>query len=67
MTLSQDIFNHIVWKNKIPTEASLSASKDILPDMSSYYSKFTANKGPSELRGSAAGGGIKGKSTGPRR
>lgn len=40
IALAQDVYNHILWKNKIETEASLEAAKDILPDMSDYYAKF---------------------------
>ena len=55
----QDIFNHILWAHKIPTEASISASKDILPDMSAYYSKFSRGA----ASGSAAAAGGKGASS----
>lgn len=34
------MFNHNVWKHNIETEASLEASKDVLPDMSDYYSRY---------------------------
>jgi hypothetical protein len=46
--------NHILWRNNIETEASLEAAKDILPDMSDYYAKFS-------------GGGGQGRGGGPKR
>ena len=61
----QDIFNHILWAHKIPTEASISASKDILPDMSAYYSKFS--RGGASGSAAAAAGGKGTSSKGHRR
>ncbi len=43
----QDIFNHIKWSHRIPTESS-TASKDVLPDMSQYYSKYKSTSQQSE-------------------
>ncbi|GAX84162.1 hypothetical protein CEUSTIGMA_g11585.t1 [Chlamydomonas eustigma] len=36
-----DVFNHILWDHKIETDASMNASRDVLPVMSSYYNKFS--------------------------
>ena len=63
----QDIFNHILWAHKIPTEASISASKDILPDMSAYYSKFSRGAGAAASGSAAAAGGKGTSSKGHRR
>eukprot|EP00955_Chlamydomonas_euryale_P073767 361839-Chlamydomonas_euryale.AAC.12 len=54
----QDLYNHILWKNKIETEASLEAAKDILPDMSDYYAKFGMGGGGGTR---LARGGLKGR------
>mmetsp|Transcript_12774 Transcript_12774/g.34833 ORF Transcript_12774/g.34833 Transcript_12774/m.34833 type:complete len:88 (+) Transcript_12774:29-292(+) len=35
-----DIFNNAQWNHKLKTESSLQSEKNILPDMSEFYSKF---------------------------
>jgi len=38
----QDIFNNAQWAHKLKTESSLQSEKNILPDMTEFYSKFSS-------------------------
>lgn len=36
----QDVFNNAQWAHKLKTESSMEQEKNVLPDLSSFYSRY---------------------------